>query len=114
MSPQDAGGMSLPILQGPARREDPVCGMTVFLEKAAAKVEHAGKTYYFCSKRCAERFSREPEKFLVAAGTAEMNHAPASSEPGAMQHSEATASPAPADGKKVRYTCPMHPQIIRL
>src|SRR5229473_1455530 len=109
MSSRDAGGTSLPMPHEPVRHKDPVCGMMVAPEKAAAKVEHAGKTYYFCSKRCAERFSREPQKFLVAPGTAGMGHAPASSEHGAMQHSEVTGSRAPADEKKVRYTCPMHP-----
>src|SRR5467141_2072447 len=113
MSSQNAGGTSLPILHETVRHKDPVCGMMVAPEKAAVKVEHAGKTYYFCSKRCAERFSREPEKFLAARGTAGMDRAPASAQHGAMQHSEVTPPPAPADGRKVRYTCPMHPEIIR-
>jgi P-type Cu+ transporter len=113
MSSQGTGGTSLPILHGPGRHKDRVCGMMVAPEKAAANVEHAGKTYYFCSKGCAERFSREPEKFLASPGTAGMNHASASSEHGVMQHSEIAASHPPADEKKIRYTCPMHPQIIR-
>src|SRR5437016_3769656 len=106
MNSQDAGGVSLPILQGPAKHKDPVCGMTVAPEKAAGKVEHAGKTYYFCSKRCAERFSGEPKRFLAALGTAPAEH-------GAMQRTGADASRT-ADEKKVRYTCPMHPQIIQI
>ncbi|MBI2872159.1 MAG: YHS domain-containing protein [Chloroflexi bacterium] len=28
--------------------EDPVCGMDVDPEKAAAKIEYDGKTFYFC------------------------------------------------------------------
>jgi Cu+-exporting ATPase len=114
MSSQDAGGTSLPILHEPVTHKDPVCGMIVDPEKAAARVEHAGKTYYFCSKRCADRFSHEPQKFLVAPGTAEMGHARAPSEHGAMRHSGVTPPRAPADEKRVRYTCPMHPQIIRM
>src|SRR5467141_1089477 len=106
MNSQDAGGVSLPILQGPAKHKDPVCGMTVAPEKAAGKVEHAGKTYYFCSKGCAERFSGEPKKFLAASGTAPAEH-------GAMQRTGADASHT-ADEKKVCYTCPMHPQIIQI
>ncbi|HTF23457.1 MAG TPA: heavy metal translocating P-type ATPase [Candidatus Limnocylindria bacterium] len=106
MNSQDAGGVSLPILPGPAKHKDPVCGMTVAPEKAAGKVEHAGKTYYFCSKGCAERFSGEPKKFLAASGTAPAEH-------GAMQGTGADASHT-ADEKKVRYTCPMHPQIIQI
>ena len=113
MNSQDASGMSLPILQGPAKHKDPVCGMTVASEKAAGKVEHGGKTYYFCSKRCAERFSDEPEKFLAAPQTGGMEHSPAPAEHGAMQHTGADASRT-ADEKKVRYTCPMHPQIIQI
>src|SRR5437773_2383659 len=113
MNSQDASGMSLPILQGPAKHKDPVRGMTVASEKAAGKVEHGGKTYYFCSKRCAERFSDEPEKFLAAPQTGGMEHSPAPAEHGAMQHTGADASRT-ADEKKVRYTCPMHPQIIQI
>ncbi len=113
MNSQDAGGVSLPILQGPTKHKDPVCGMTVVPEKAAGKVEHAGKTYYFCSKRCAERFSEEPEKFLAAPQTGGMEHSPAPAEHGAMQHTGTDASRA-SDEKKVRYTCPMHPQIIQI
>ncbi len=44
MSSHDTSGMSLPIMQGPANHKEPVCGMTVVPEKAAGKVEHAGKT----------------------------------------------------------------------
>src|SRR5712692_7796311 len=113
MSSEDAGGMSLPILQGPPKHKDPVCGMMVVPEKAAAKLEQAGKAYYFCSKGCAERFSREPEKFLAAPGAAEMDHGSAPPGHGAMEHSGTTASLAASDGEKNRYTCPMHPEIIR-
>ena len=113
MSSQNTGGMALPILQGPAKHKDPVCGMTVVPEKSAGKVAHGGKTYYFCSKGCAERFSREPEKFLAVPGTGEMDHAPAPEEHGVMQHAASAASHS-SDEKKIRYTCPMHPEIIQI
>jgi YHS domain-containing protein len=35
---------------------DPVCGMKVNPEKAAATLERDGKTYYFCCAGCQERF----------------------------------------------------------
>ena len=111
MSSQDAGEVSLPILQGTAKHQDPVCGMTVVPEKAAGKVGHDGKTYYFCSKHCAERFSDDPEKFLAAPGTGEMKH---SSAPAEHVHTGAAALRAASDEKKVRYTCPMHPEIIQI
>jgi Cu+-exporting ATPase len=91
---------SLPILSSAPRVKDPVCGMMVDPQKAAGKVEHAGKTYYFCSPRCQERFEKEPEKFLAAPGTAGMEHAHA-------------AAP-PATAQDIRYTCPMHPEIVQI
>ena len=103
MSSQDTGGTSLRILQGTGKHKDPVCGMMVAPEKAAAKVEHTDKTYYFCSTKCSERFSREPEKFLVAPGTARMDHGPAPSEHGAMENAGAIPLQTRTDGKKIRY-----------
>ncbi len=91
----------LPILPAAPREQDPVCGMMVDPQKAAGKVEHNGKAYYFCSARCAERFRNEPEKFLAVPGTAGMEH-------------KAAPVAAPAVAKKVRYTCPMDPEIVQI
>jgi YHS domain-containing protein len=49
---------------------DPVCGMTVEPKSAAAKREHAGKTYYFCNPGCAKAFDRTPEAFIDATRSA--------------------------------------------
>jgi Cu+-exporting ATPase len=49
---------------------DPVCGMTVEPESAAAKREHKGKTYYFCNPGCAKAFDRKPEAFVDATRSA--------------------------------------------
>jgi Cu+-exporting ATPase len=43
---------------------DPVCGMEVEPESAAGAWEIAGRTYYFCSRSCLERFKADPESFL--------------------------------------------------
>lgn len=43
--------------------KDPVCGMQVNEVSAAAKSEHAGKTYYFCSSACKATFDKHPEKY---------------------------------------------------
>jgi len=43
---------------------DPVCGMEVDEEKAAASSEYKGKIYYFCSKGCQAAFNIDPEKHL--------------------------------------------------
>jgi len=76
----------------PAER-DPVCGMNVSPDTAKHRTTHAGKEYFFCSNRCRERFTAEPEPFL-----ADKTGAAASK-----------TSPAAPDG--AIYTCPMHPEI---
>ena len=113
MSSHSGGSMSLPISPGPPKHKDPVCGMMVAPERAAAKIEHGEKTYYFCSQGCAERFSKEPEKFLAAPGAAGTDHPQNPADRGARQHA-ASVAPGASDDKKVRYTCPMHPEIIRM
>jgi YHS domain-containing protein/uncharacterized membrane protein YraQ (UPF0718 family) len=45
---------------------DPVCGMTVSPETAAASFEYEGETYYFCSPGCRTAFELKPEAFLAA------------------------------------------------
>lgn len=47
--------------------KDPVCGMAVNPEKAAGASVHAGKTYYFCSTSCHDKFEKEPAKYAAAA-----------------------------------------------
>jgi Cu+-exporting ATPase len=42
---------------------DPVCGMGIDPQGAAATAEHEGKTYYFCSQGCYERFIEAPEEY---------------------------------------------------
>ena len=44
--------------------KDPVCGMQVAPASAAATVEHDGKTYYFCGKSCAAKFTANPALYL--------------------------------------------------
>ena len=46
---------------------DPVCGMKVAPEKAAGCREHAGETYYFCSQKCLEKFTVDPDRWLQPA-----------------------------------------------
>jgi P-type Cu+ transporter len=100
----------LPILAAAPSVKDPVCGMLVDPEKPAGKVEHGGKTYYFCSTRCAERFEIEPEKFIAAPGSAGMEQHLAP--PGRSMHPQ-PAAPAQDASRKERYTCPMHPEIVQ-
>jgi Cu+-exporting ATPase len=43
--------------------KNPICGMDVKEEEAAATYEYKGKTYYFCAGGCKERFAQDPERF---------------------------------------------------
>jgi P-type Cu+ transporter len=96
---------SLPILPEAPREKDPVCGMMVDPRKSAGQVSHAGKTYHFCSPRCAERFRKEPEKFLSSPDGAGIKQSP---------HAQQPTTPAAPQPKNVRYTCPMHPEIVQI
>lgn len=111
---------------------DPVCGM-----KAAANpeksVEHAGKTYYFCSMHCVTKFRADPEKYLGAAAPAVAKAAPVSvaktstkafyicpmdpevrqDHPGNCPKCGMALEPEVPLAAKVEYTCPMHPEIVR-
>jgi P-type Cu+ transporter len=70
---------------------DPVCGMTVTPATAAGSASYAGKTYFFCSKHCVQKFQAEPEKY-VGDKTRPADDA---------VRAEATT-----------YTCPMHPEVV--
>ncbi len=93
--PSRPGGFSLPLLTpAPAGAVDPVCGMTVDPAHAAGSVEHDGKTYYFCSPHCVQKFRTNPQAYLGAAP------APAACPSGVC---------AP---KAVEYYCPMDPEVV--
>lgn len=42
---------------------DPVCGMQIDPQKAAASRSHEGHTFYFCSPGCAKTFDADPHRF---------------------------------------------------
>jgi Cu+-exporting ATPase len=92
--------------------------MMVDPQKPAGKVEHRGRTHYFCSTRCAERFSKEPQKFLASPGTAAMEkhsaHDHSTVVPAPSTAVESQKQDAPLGVKGTRYTCPMHPEIVQI
>src|SRR6267154_2050050 len=126
---------------------DPVCGMSVVPEKAAATVEFEGRKYFFCAKRCAAKFEKEPAKYLnakmpegmdrighsggllliggvkgVGGESAETQGAHTiygeKSPPrslSAVRDKKAASTTAPKVAEAgIRYTCPMHPEIVRM
>ncbi|HJS59430.1 MAG TPA: cupredoxin domain-containing protein [Vicinamibacteria bacterium] len=51
------------------RETDPICGMAVLPERAAATSARGGRTYYFCSVGCQERFDAGlPPRSMAASG----------------------------------------------
>lgn len=81
---------------------DPVCGMTVQPEKAAGSFEYDGRTYYFCSTHCLNKFKANPESFLKQAVQI------TDPRPIAIQPQQTAGSPV---GDSGLYTCPMHPEV---
>ena len=70
---------------------DPVCGMTVPLDAGKPSHTHQGETHHFCSERCRDKFRTDPGLCLSGA------------------HKDTDAMPP----KGTKYTCPMHPEIVR-
>src|SRR5262245_807467 len=68
--------------------KDRVCGMSVDPHTAKYTAVHAGRTHFFCSARCRDKFIASPTQYLSP------------------EQARAEAVP---DG--TIYTCPMHPEI---
>jgi Cu+-exporting ATPase len=66
LTPGDGQAATVPPAPAPRKLErDPVCGMSVDPTKAASTAEHEGKLYHFCCRGCAEKFRRDPERYLA-------------------------------------------------
>ncbi|MGD9546695.1 MAG: heavy metal translocating P-type ATPase [Candidatus Krumholzibacteriia bacterium] len=83
---------------------DPVCGMKVSADSAAASVEHEGRTWHFCSTHCAAKFEADPDRFTAPEAKTADAHA--------HHHAKPAAGEAQSHGKG-KYTCPMHPEIVQ-
>lgn len=114
--------------------KDPVCGMSINLDKAAGKYEYKGSTWYFCSNNCLNKFIAEPEKYTNSQEkkdekstakqqfTCPMHPEIISDKPGACPKCGMSLEPILNIENKVKktqaqakteYTCPMHPEIIK-
>jgi Cu+-exporting ATPase len=124
-----------------AEAKDPLCGMTVDPATTKHKLDHSGRTYYFCCAGCLDKFRGTPEKYLAAKpGLVSLTPAPATPKTAGAPATQATKSayvcpmdpevrqdhpgPCPKCGMalesesplpatKIEYTCPMHPEIVR-
>jgi Cu+-exporting ATPase len=50
------------------KAKDPVCGMEVQTDKAAATSSYKGKTYYFCAVGCKKKFDQNPAAYTTSQG----------------------------------------------
>jgi len=48
--------------------KDVVCRKKITEKEVKEKTEYNKVTYYFCSRRCKEKFLKEPEKYLKLKG----------------------------------------------
>ncbi|MDQ2947486.1 MAG: heavy metal translocating P-type ATPase, partial [Acidobacteriota bacterium] len=108
---------------------DPVCQMKIGEEEAVGKSEQNGRSYYFCSASCQEKFQANPDLYadrgLPAAEPAKpatqaeytcpMHPEVRQTAPGSCPKCGMALEPAAviATASKTEYTCPMHPEIIR-
>lgn len=53
---------------------DPVCGMTIESNKAAATEVVQGQTYYFCSASCHDKFRAAPDRYAKKEGGGGKTH----------------------------------------
>jgi P-type Cu+ transporter len=77
--------------------QDPVCGMDVSPDSAAATAQWQGKTYYFCSTHCREKFIAGPAATLRQRAEKE----------------KAKVAEGEGYGEGGEYTCPMHPEVVQ-
>lgn len=56
-------GRHRPHAEDKADVRDPVCGMTVQQDAPSAAAVHQGRTYYFCSRACRDKFEASPDKY---------------------------------------------------
>lgn len=55
---------------------DPVCGMALKPGSSSQSVVHQGKTYYFCSQTCRDKFEANPQQYTAdGSGHKELHHA---------------------------------------
>ncbi len=117
----------------PKEYRDPVCGMTTQDPDAYLKYDYRGKTYYFCSSHCLNKFKSNPEAYTgtsahVTAGMPAEGAGTAggeyfcpmcpdvhSTKPANCPKCGMSLEPAIPKGfpGSSQWTCPMHPEIIR-
>jgi Cu+-exporting ATPase len=58
--------------------QDPVCGMEIDPTQAAGQASYQGRTFYFCSEECMQKFQQNPGEYV---GTNTGGDDPATTDP---------------------------------
>jgi Cu+-exporting ATPase len=77
--------------------KDLVCGMTVNPDSATLRQEYKGKTYFFCSEHCLEKFRKDPDYYISREGTQDLFRP--------------ILQPIDSSAQCTGFTCPMHPEV---
>ena len=94
--------------------------MNVNPATAKARVEHGGKTYYFCCGGCAQKFQQDPRKYLAESTAGRDASAlvgialEGAGKMPALHPGHAPERAAKLPAQNVRYTCPMDPEIVQI
>lgn len=110
---------------------DPVCGMQVSSD-SEHKHTHDGSQYLFCSSSCLNKFTADPDKYLIrdqakiegvsgiqqsdsSLYTCPMHPEVQQAGPGSCPKCGMALEPmgVPVSITKTEYTCPMHPEIVQ-
>ena len=107
---------------------DPVCGMKVDPDKAAATAEHGDRTWYFCGRGCAMKFEANPAQYDGSRPVLSQQRLPESrsGQYTCPMHPEVLANqqgsclkcgmaldPIDSAASRTEYVCPMHPEVVR-
>lgn len=96
-----------PIRTATSNHIDPVCGMSV-AENSTYESMYQEQKFEFCSSSCQQKFEKSPEAFVSQRKPTDPPH-----QLNAMPQPSGSASTQTRSQAKTRYTCPMHPEIIR-
>ncbi|MFZ1413296.1 MAG: heavy metal translocating P-type ATPase [Defluviicoccus sp.] len=72
------------------KEKDPVCGMSVDPHTTPHRETHGGRTFYFCSAGCRQKFKADPSRYLSP------------------EQAKEAIQPVP---EGTVFTCPMHPEV---
>ena len=142
MNPHDSVVNTAVVKDNSERVVDPVCGMKILPGKAVGSQEYEGRSYYFCSQSCVQKFKADPVQYAIPKSAVDpvcgmkvpLDKAAATAEyrgekyffcskgckekfnADAAQYiaREADQRPAPLAVNGLEYICPMDPEVHQI